>query len=345
MLGGMADIGDPPQASVAPAMNDATNPTADPSAGPVRRPSILLDCDPGHDDAIAIVMAARHARLVGITTVAGNAPLPSTTRNALVMRDLLGLDVPVHAGASGPLRGEPKFAPDIHGVSGLDGAELPEPTTPLDGDDAVGFIIETADRVDDLWLVPVGPLTNIASALLAEPSLAERVAGVSLMGGGSFGNRTAAAEFNLWADVEAAEVVFSCGAPITMAGLDVTHQFQATPDRIDRLRRIGGTLAETLADLLTFFSAKYGEIHDSGALLGGAIHDPLAVLALTHPDLFDRVRRHVVIETRGEHTRGMTVIDERRVAERPEPNVDVLTRVDATAAFGLVVEAIEHFTR
>jgi len=145
-------------------------------------------------------------------------------------------------------------------------------------------------------------------------------------------------------DPEAAEIVFSSGAAITMAGLDVTHQFQATPERIDRLRSIGGSLAQTLADLLTFFSMKYGELHDDGALRGGAIHDPLAVLALTHPDLFERAARHVVIETQGEHTRGMTVIDQRRVAERPPANVEVLTRVDDAAAFDLVVAAIAHFT-
>jgi inosine-uridine nucleoside N-ribohydrolase len=137
-------------------------------------PRVLLDCDPGHDDAIAIVAAARYAELVGITTVAGNAPLERTTYNALVLRDLLGLDVPVHAGSPRPLVAEAQVATFVHGVSGLDGADLPPPRTPIDGTDAVAFIVETCRTVDDLWLVPVGPLTNIALALRAAPDIADR---------------------------------------------------------------------------------------------------------------------------------------------------------------------------
>ena len=308
------------------------------------RPTILLDCDPGHDDAIAIVVAARHTELVGITTVAGNAPLTSTTHNALVMRDLLGIDVPIHSGAARPLVGEPKFAGHVHGQSGLDGADLPNPSTPLDGTDAVNFIIDTCRSTQDLWLVPIGPLTNIALALRTAPDIAHRIAGISLMGGGTFGNRSSTAEFNIWADPEAAHVVFSSGVRIVMAGLDVTHQFTATPDRIAAIRSTGGLLGTTLADLLTFFSAKYGELHDDGALIGGAIHDPLAVMALSHPHLFERVERHVVVETRGEYTRGMTVIDQRKVTERQTPNCDMLTSVDAPAAFDVALEAITHFT-
>lgn len=314
------------------------------ATAPQLRPTVVLDCDPGHDDAIAIVMAAWLTDLVGITTVAGNAPLTSTTHNALVMRDLLGIDVPVHSGAERPLVGEPKHAGHVHGESGLDGAALPAATTPLDGTDAVQFIVEACHQHDDLWLVPVGPLTNIALALQHDPNIAQRITGISLMGGGSFGNRTTMGEFNIWADPEAAQIVFASGAPITMAGLDVTHQFQATPDRIERLRSIGGTLATTLADLLVFFSMMYGRNHEEGHLEGGVMHDPLAVLALTHPDLFDHVDRHVVIETRGEHTRGMTVIEERRLIERAAPNVKMLTRVDPSAAFDLVAEAVGHFT-
>jgi inosine-uridine nucleoside N-ribohydrolase len=311
---------------------------------PSLRPRVLLDCDPGHDDAIAIIVAARHTELVAITTVAGNAPLVSTTYNARVMRDLLGIDVPVHSGAERPLVGEPKHAGHVHGASGLDGAALPAPTTPLDGTDAVQFIVDACHRHDDLWLVPVGPLTNIALALRADPQIAQQIAGISLMGGGSFGNRSTTGEFNIWADPEAAQIVFTSGAPIIMAGLDVTHQFQATPARIERLRGIGGLLATTLADLLVFFSMMYQRNHDPGHLEGGAMHDPLAVLALTHPQVFERVDRHVVVETRGEYTRGMTVIDERRLVERAAPNTQVLTHVDPDAAFDLVAEAVSHFS-
>ncbi len=308
-------------------------------------PSIILDCDPGHDDAVAIIAAARFADLVGITTVAGNAPLDRTTRNALVMRDLLGIDAPVHAGCDRPLVQEPHFAPAVHGDSGLDGADLPAPTTPLDGTDAVTFIIDTCRATEGIWLVPVGPQTNIARALQEAPDLADRIAGISLMGGGTFGNRSAVGEFNIWADPEAAEIVFESGVPLVMVGLDVTHQFQATPARTERVRAIGGQLAEVLADLFDFFSGTYLARTDPGVIEGAPVHDPLAVLALTHPGVFIRVERHVAIETTGAHTRGMTVIDQRRLIERPAPNCSVLTEVDADAAFDLIVDAVTHFSR
>jgi inosine-uridine nucleoside N-ribohydrolase len=299
---------------------------------------ILLDCDPGHDDAVAIVVAARHADLVGITTVAGNAPLERTTHNALVVRELLGSTVPVHAGADRPLLEEPRPAPHVHGASGLDGADLPAPTRPLDGTDAVGFIVDTCRRQEGVWLVGVGPLTNLALALRAAPDLAGRIAGISVMGGGPFGNRTAVAEFNIWADPEAAAVVFGFGGPLVMAGLDLTHQLLATPDRIAAVRAEPGRAAALFADLFAFFSETYIGRHDG--LPGAAVHDPCAVLALTHPGLFERERRHVAIETAGRLTRGMTVIDRRTLKDRPAPNCDVLTRVQADAAWEVIVAAI-----
>jgi inosine-uridine nucleoside N-ribohydrolase len=308
------------------------------------RPRILLDCDPGHDDAMAIVAAGRYAELVGITTVAGNAPLERTTYNALVMRDLLELDVPVHSGSPRPLIAAAQFGAFIHGESGLDGADLPAPTTPLDGTDAVTFVIDTCRTLDDVWLVAVGPLTNIALALRAAPDIATRIAGISLMGGGTFGNRTATGEFNIWADPEAAAIVFGYGGRLIMAGLDVTHRFQATPERVARIAATPGRLAAVLAELLTLFSRNYLSRHDPGSLEGAAVHDPLAVFALTHPDLFGRVTRHVVVETRGEFTRGTTVIDERRVIERSAPNCEVLTSVDDDAGFGLLIDAVAHFS-
>jgi inosine-uridine nucleoside N-ribohydrolase len=303
---------------------------------------MILDCDPGHDDAIAIVVAARHAELIGITSVAGNAPLDRTTHNALVMRELLGIDVPVHSGAVRPLIAEPRPAAFVHGESGLDGADLPAPTRPLDGRDAVEFIVETCREREGVWIVAVGPLTNIALALRTAPDLAERVAGISLMGGGTFGNRSAVAEFNIWADPEAAAAVFGYGGPLVMAGLDVTHQLIATPARIDLVRGLPGTLAATLADLLTFFSGTYRTRH-GGALDGAPVHDPCAVLALTHPDLLARVPRHVAVETVGTLTRGMTVVDQRTLVERPPPNCDVLTEIDDDAAFAVILDAIRWF--
>jgi len=307
------------------------------------RPSIILDCDPGHDDAIAIVVAAHSCDLLGITTVAGNAPLNRTTHNALVMRELLGIDVPVHSGAVRPLIAEPSPATAVHGASGLDGADLPQPARGVDSDDAVGFIIDTCRQREGTWLVAVGPLTNVALALRAAPDLGERIAGISVMGGGTFGNRTALAEFNIWADPEAAAAVYGFGGPLVMAGLDVTHQFLATPDRIDRIAGIGGQLATVFGELLTFFSSTYIGRHDD--IAGAPMHDPLAVLALIAPDLFERRRRHVAIETSGSLTRGMTVIDERTLRERPAANCDVLAKVDADGAFDLVVDAMSAFSR
>ncbi len=312
------------------------------------RPTVLLDCDPGHDDAMAIIAAARYAELIGITTVAGNAPLERTTYNALVVRDLLGIDVPVHSGSAQPLLGPlghgAAHSVAVHGESGLDGADLPPPTTPLDGTDAVAFIVETCRSFDGVWLVPVGPLTNIALALRTAPDIADRIAGISLMGGGTFGNRTPMGEFNIWADPEAAAIVFGSGCPLVMAGLDVTHQFQATPERIARIDALPGTLADVLSHLLGFFSANYLQRHDPGSLLGAAVHDPLAVFAVTHPWLFEGTARHVVVETRGEHTRGMTVIDRRSITDRNAPNCNVLTAVDADAGFDLLIDAIAHFS-
>lgn len=304
---------------------------------------VILDCDPGHDDAIAIVVAARHTEVVGLTTVAGNAPLDRTTRNAIIMRDLLDLHAPVHSGANRPLVVPPVFADYVHGESGLDGADLPEPSGPPESHDAVGFIIDTCRAREGIWLVPTGPLTNIALALRAAPDLASRIAGISLMGGGSFGNRTAAAEFNLWADPHAAAMVFDYGGPLIMSGLDLTHQFQATPDRIAAVRAIPGRLAAVLADLLDFFSGTYRSRHsDMG---GAAVHDPCAVMALTHPHLFTRHLAHVAVETDGHLTRGQTVIDRRTLLEVPDPNCDVLTGIDADAGFAVVNEAIAHFSR
>jgi purine nucleosidase len=306
---------------------------------------VLLDCDPGHDDAVAIIAAARYAELVGITTVAGNAPLERTTYNARVMRDLLGIAVPIHSGADRPLEVEAVAGPHIHGQTGLDGADLPAPTTPLDGDDAVSFIVETCRRTEGTWLVPTGPLTNIALALRAAPDLPERVAGISLMGGGTFGNRTAVAEYNIWADPHAAAIVFAYGGRLIQAGLDVTYQFQATPERIAAVRAVPGRLAAVLAELFEFFSAAYLRRHDPDSIRGAAVHDPLAVLAVTHGELFERIERHVAVETSGELTRGMTVIDQRLLVERPAPNAEVLVGVDADAAFGLVLDAVTHFSR
>ena len=273
----------------------------------------------------------------------GDYHLVVTLLDAPELYDLLDLDAPVHAGANRPLVQPARHAGYVHGVSGMDGADLPEPSRPAESHDAVGFIIETCRAHEGVWLVPTGPLTNIALALRAAPDLAARIAGISVMGGGTFGNRTAAAEFNLWADPEAADMVFSYGGPLIMSGLDVTHRFQALPHRIDMVRALPGRLAAVLADLLDFFSETYRSRHHH--ITGAAVHDPCAVMALTHPFLFRREFRHVEIETHGLRTAGMTIIDQRDLKEVPDANCDVQVDVDADAAWDVVVEAIAHFSR
>lgn len=299
-----------------------------------------MDCDPGHDDAFAIIVATRFADVLGVTTVAGNAPLALTTKNARVILDICGASaVQLHSGSGRPLVAEPVHAAYIHGESGMDGANFAAPSRLPDGKDAVHFIIDTARANPGLWLVPTGPLTNIALALRAAPDLVENISGISLMGGGRFGNRTATAEFNIWCDPEAAAVVFDSGVKIIMSGLHLTHQIMATPKRIEMVRGAHTVVGPKLAGLLEFFSKMYKSLHDD--FEGAPLHDVCSVLALTHPQFFGSKERHVVVEIDGEHTRGMTVIDDRHVSSRTKSNVTVLETIDADAAFGVIVDAIQ----
>lgn len=273
---------------------------------------LLIDCDPGHDDAMAILLGVRVLEVVGITTVHGNASLQDTTRNARQLVELAGLEgIPIAAGMARPLLQAPRYAPEVHGKSGLDGPELPPPSVPLHESHAVEFIIETSRRVRDLWVIPVGPLTNVAAALRRDPGLAGRLAGISLMGGSlTFGNATPAAEFNIWCDPEAAHVVFTSGVPIKMVGLNVTRQVAATPEHRSAIRRLGTRTARAVAEMLDFYSEQLQRLF---GLPGGSMHDPLAVAALVDPDVLTFEPMHVAIELRGEHTRGMTLCDHRHL--------------------------------
>lgn len=309
------------------------------------RPAIILDCDPGHDDALAILLAAQHCDLLGITTVSGNAPLSATTRNALIISQIAGLDVPVHAGAERPLVAEAYHAPDIHGESGLGGPELPELTREAASTDAVRFIIDTVRSRESVWLIAVGPLTNVALALREAPDLVERLSGISVMGGSAtFGNRTATAEFNIWADPEAAQMVFSSGAHIIMCGLNLTHQYMLFDEDVARIRALANPAATLAADLLSFYGQAYAE-----AFFGrteSPLHDPCAVLAVTHPELLRTEPRHVEVELRGEHTRGMTVVDERgRLArDNKPPNVQVAYGIERDEAVEVLMEALSSYS-
>ena len=308
---------------------------------------MLIDCDPGHDDVLAIGVAGRHCDIVGITTVAGNAPLVHSTENALIAIELFGLTgVPLHTGAAGPLNGEPgKHATNAHGRTGLGGPEPRTPTRAADGADAVSFLIETIRAEEGLWLVPIGPLTNVALALRRAPDLAYRVGGISLMGGSlSHGNVNAAAEFNVWFDPEAAAEVFASGAPLRMCGLDLTHQVLADGGFADALEAHASPTSRFCAELMHFYQGYAARLEGkTGAAahaVGAPLHDPCAVLAVTHPDLFERRKLHVVVETEGTHTRGMTLADTRPWADPADANIDVVAVADGPAAVAVVLDAL-----
>jgi inosine-uridine nucleoside N-ribohydrolase len=300
------------------------------------RPAIVLDCDPGLDDAVALMAAARYADLIGVTTVCGNSSLDNTTRNALAVLELAGVEVDVHRGAAAPLIAPFHSAAHIHGESGL-GATALSTTRPVAGNDASGYLIDvTRDRAD-VELVAVGPLTNVALAIRRDPDFVGRLAGLTIMGGGAgVGNVTAAAEFNIWADPEAASIVFDCGVTIRMVPLNLTSKVLITGDHIAELRRAATPTASFIADLLDFYSARQ---RASGSESGGAVHDPCAVLSVTHPELFELKERRVDVELIGSHTRGMTVVDERHAAPTRPRNARVAYDAQASQVLSLIVDA------
>lgn len=272
---------------------------------------VLLDCDPGHDDAVAMVYAARHLDLRAITTVYGNQTLDKVTRNALSLCRLARIDAPVAAGAAKPLVGEEIRSVTIHGQTGIDGAELPEPDrAPLDMH-AVDLICRTARaHRGELVLVATGALTNVALALSTEPRLKDWLKSISVMGGSTgIGNSTEVAEFNIHVDPEAADIVLRAGIPTWLVGLDVTRRVGVTAAQIDSLRA-GGRLATTMADLLAFFLDSLRRVH---GLDTASLHDPCALVPFIDPDLIAYRHTSVRVELSGTLTRGMTVAELRRL--------------------------------
>lgn len=303
-----------------------------------RRPRLLLDCDPGGDDAFAIILALRHAEVLGITTVAGNVGLDHTSANALRLRELLGVDVPVHAGADRPLVGPPIDAIRVHGPDGFGGCGLPAPTGPPDSSDGVGFLIETIRANEGLWLVLTGPMTNAALAFRMAPDLPGRLAGVSFMGGSrTGGNASAAAEFNILADPEAAAAVLGTEVPVRMVGLDLTAQLWTDDGRLAEIEAVGTPVARAVAGLLAGFLDR---IVGVGAARVGHLHDSCAVLAVTHPELFTFDLLPVEVELAGTHTRGMTVVDQRPRGLTAPPRVQVGRTLDGDEAWRLTIESL-----
>ncbi len=313
----------------------------------IKRP-IIIDCDPGQDDAIGLLLAMSspdELDILGVTTVAGNVPLALTERNARQMCDIAGRsDVPVYAGCSKPLVRNLVTAEHVHGNTGIDGIDIVEPKQVLEEKHAVDFIVDTlngADR-DSITLVPMGPLTNIAQAITKDPPILGKVEQIVLMGGAmrESGNISPSAEFNILVDPHAADIVFRCGRPITVMGLDVTHQVLATPERRDRIRAIDNEAARATAGMLDFFNrhdaVKYGS-------MGAPLHDPCTIAFLLKPDLFEGKFCNISIETESELTMGNTAVDFWQVTDRPK-NATWMHTVDADGFYELLIERLSRFS-
>ncbi len=305
---------------------------------------IILDCDPGHDDAIAILLAhgSPEIELLAITTVAGNQTLEKVTRNALAVASIAGItDVPIAAGSARPLARDPQVGESIHGESGMDGPVLPEPTVTVDPRHAVALIVELimAHEPGEVTLVPTGALTNIARAVQREPRIVERVREVVLMGGGvHVGNWSPVAEFNIVVDPEAAHIVFSAPWNVTMLGLDVTHQATATADVVARIAEIGTPPAEFVNELLDFFGSTYRR---EQGFEHPPVHDPCAVAMVIDPGIFTVRRAPISIELTGTHTLGMTVADLRRPAPA-DCTTAFASHMDTPRFWDLVIDALRR---
>lgn len=296
--------------------------------------------DPGHDDAVALMLAcgAPELEVRAVTTVAGNVPLEKTTRNALRVLSLIGRDdVPVGVGAANPLIRPLRTAENIHGESGLDGPEIPEATFAPDERRALRLIADILEGSSEpVTLIPTGPLTNIATLLQDHPELKSRIGRIVLMGGSmSLGNTTPAAEFNVYVDPEAAQVVFGSGLPITMVGLDITHQAGAGPERRERLRT-AGRVGEVAAELLEFFAGTYKSVFGFDA---PPVHDAVAVSAVVEPEILKTRLMRVDVECESELTRGETVCDFYGILDKP-PNAEVGVSLDTEAFFEILHRAL-----
>ncbi len=305
---------------------------------------IILDCDPGHDDAVAILLAwgSPEIDLLGVTTVVGNQTIDKVTRNALAIARVAGITgVPFARGAHRPLVRQVEVAEGIHGDSGLDGPELPEPTIELDARHAVDLIIDTimAHEPGEITLVPTGALTNLALAVRKEPRIASRVKEVVLMGGGvHVGNWSAVAEFNIVVDPEAAHIVFNESWPVTMVGLDLTHEALATPSVAAAIAAVGTGPARFVGELLEFFGHAY---KDEQGFDHPPVHDPCAVAYVIDPTVMTTTRVPLDVELTGTLTLGMTVADFRAPAPA-DCTTKVATNLDHEKFWGLVVDALER---
>ncbi len=305
---------------------------------------IILDCDPGHDDALAILLAAAHPAidLLAITTVGGNQTVEKCTINARRICSVAGITgVPIATGAAEPLLGSLHIGEYVHGVSGLDGPEWGEPSVAASSESAVDLIVRLLrEHPEPITLVPVGPLTNIALVLKTHPELAPRIREIVLMGGSTErGNDTPYAEFNIKVDPEAADIVFRSGVKVTMCGLNVTHQALATPDVLERFAALGTKLGDLCVELLTFFSASYLR---TWGFTSPPLHDPVAVARVIDPTLVECIHVPVVIETMGRFTAGATCVDLHHLSGEPD-NAFVAVHLDTARFWDLMIEAVASY--
>jgi len=306
---------------------------------------LIIDCDPGVDDAIALLLAiaSREAlSLLGITTVAGNVPLALTEKNARRIVALSGQDIPVYAGCPRPLMRPLETAEYVHGETGLGQVTLPEPQQPCQAQHGVNFLIETLTQAPEpVTLAALGPLTNLAIALIQAPQIGPKIAEIVIMGGAiTHGNVTPVAEFNLYNDPHAAQIVLSSGCPITLISLDVTHRAIATPQRVAALRNLGSPVALVVADLLE----TYGDFYrDRYGFEGAALHDPCVIAYLLKPDLFRGKACPVTVDTAGPLTCGQSIVDWWHLSGQPA-NALVLETVDADGFYRLLTNRLARYS-
>ena len=299
--------------------------------------SLIIDCDPGVDDMVAIFLAHHVANVKGISTVSGNVPVETTTQNALLAIEMLHTATPVYQGSSQPLESDPVHSEHVHGSDGLGGASRIEHQRIPEHQCGVEFLLEEATPED--WIVALGPLTNLATAIQRDPGWVDRIRGISMMGGSTtHGNITPTAEFNMYADPEAAAIVFESGATIRMCGLNLTHQFLVSDSTVQSILGIDSNLARFVAPMFAFLIDR---MHALNGRRVAALHDPCAVLAVTHPDMFGFEELSVHVELSGYLTRGMTVCDQRTTRKRDNPNVQVAQSIDANAALSVLFQSLK----
>ena len=309
----------------------------------MQKEKIILDCDPGHDDAVAIMLAAINPKieLLGITVVAGNQKLEKTVNNALKVCNHLNLDVPVYSGMSRPMIREQLIADDIHGETGLDGPKFEELKIKAEDKHAVNFIIDTLMNSDEkITLVPTGPLTNIGMAIRFEPRIIEKINRIVLMGGSyQLGNMTPAAEFNILADPDAAHIAFSSGVKVVMMGLDLTRQASATKEVVEKIKSLNNKASKLFVDLMEFFAASQKNVFGWSA---PPVHDPTTIAYIIDPECIEVKPMFCEIELWSERSYGRTLCDYFGILKK-EPNVDVAVKLDFDRFWNLIYENLKLY--